>query len=131
MINWVVFIFSGVVIYGMVVGSLPFVPGSTEPSKRNALRKMLNKGLVEQHQSQMSHLTLGKSHVSSGGATAVNRASRFECGGTTLKSSITGKIITVYQFEIFETNLFYYSKIYYIFHSCTNSLLVKNWDGFA
>ncbi|XP_067928355.1 uncharacterized protein [Watersipora subatra] len=48
----------GVIMYGMLVGRLPFVPGSTEPCKRYALLKMLNKGLVMRHKTEMGHLSV-------------------------------------------------------------------------
>lgn len=48
------------ILYGTLCGKLPFVPGSTEPSKRHALLKMLTRGLVQEHKTHMCHLSLGK-----------------------------------------------------------------------
>ncbi|KAK3611956.1 hypothetical protein CHS0354_011614 [Potamilus streckersoni] len=47
----------GIVLYAMVVGTLPFITHYTDQYRRQKLLQQIEKGLVETHEKEMAHLS--------------------------------------------------------------------------
>lgn len=47
-------------MYAMVVGKLPFTTPYTDQYRRQKLLQQIEKGLVDQHDREMAHLTSGE-----------------------------------------------------------------------
>ena len=52
--------FSGVIMYAMMVGKLPFTTPYTDQYRRIKLLQQIEKGLVDEHHKEMAHLSLGQ-----------------------------------------------------------------------
>ena len=52
-------VYRGVILYGMVVGKLPFSTHYTDQYRRQKLQQQIERGLVESHQREMALLTSG------------------------------------------------------------------------
>ena len=52
-------IFSGVIMYAMLVGKLPFTTPYIDQYRRQKLLQQIEKGLIENHEKEMLHLTKG------------------------------------------------------------------------